>query len=67
MESAVFPKRYLSEGAQAFNSMFFFVIALQPNFTIRMRVSQSFEKRRRTVIVEINRADERHDGIISGR
>ncbi len=67
MESAVFAKRYLVEGAQAFDATFLFVIALQPNLTVRMRVSKSCEKRGRTVFVEIHRADKRRDWIIGAR
>ncbi len=66
-ESAAFAKRYLAEGAQAFDATFLFIIALQPNFTVRMRVSKSFEKRGRTVFVEIHRADKRCNGIIGAR
>ena len=67
MERAVFTKRCLAEGAQAFNAMFLFIIALQPNLMVRMRVRKSFEKRGRTVFVEIHRIDKRRDWIIGAR
>jgi hypothetical protein len=67
MESAVFAKRYLAEGAQALDATFLFVIALQPNLTVRMRVCKSFEKRGRTVFVEIHPTDKRCDWIIGAR
>ncbi len=67
VESTVFAKRYLAEGAQAFNATFLFVIALQPNLTVRMRVSKSCEKRGRTVFVEIHHADKRCNWIIGAR
>jgi hypothetical protein len=63
----VFAKRYLAEGAQAFDATFLFIIASQPSPTVRMRVCKSFEKRGRTVFVEIHCADKRQDWIIGAR
>ncbi len=63
----VFVERYLAEGAQALDATFLFVIALQPNLRFRMRVHKSFEKRGRTVFVEIHRTDKRRDWIIGAR
>ncbi len=63
----VFAERFLVEGAQALDATFLFVIALQPNLMVRMRVRKSFEKRGRTVFVEIHRIDKRRDWIIGAR